>query len=100
MPVTAVDFPPWYRGPRLASPKPSSAGDSTPPAEELEPVELEPTRWAESPRRLIINPNVCEICNGRPHPDTPHHRFEPAVEPEAHAQRLGWPMPTNQEPLP
>ena len=60
-----------------------------------------PTRWKPMPYGAdhVENPNVCLICHKARHPNRPHHDFEPDVAPLAIARRLGWAIPSNQEPL-
>lgn len=61
-----------------------------------------PTRWRRLANGLwyVENPNVCDICHRRPHPDTHHHAFLPTLARPAYARAAGWPMPAGEEPTP
>ncbi len=62
-----------------------------------------PTYWLlNSRRRVVVNPNTCEICHRGPHAETAHHAFTPDRLPEAQARAMGWPIPDTpheQDPL-
>ena len=38
--------------------------------------------------QLVVNHHQCEICRKGPHPDRPHHAFQPATERLRKARRL------------
>lgn len=98
------DVPPFWRGPlpkNVVPLKPSSA--ATPPAAEepLLPAEPAPTYYKRvaTGEAVVVNPNLCMICHRGPHRPRPHHEFIPDEATPTQAERLGWPMPTNQDPL-
>ncbi len=94
---------PFMRGP---GPRPSkrtrtsSSTTSTPPAPAPAPARTLPTRWRRLANGLwyVENPNVCDICHRRTHPDTHHHAFLATLARPAYARAAGWPMPTGEEP--
>lgn len=100
-----TDVPPWYRGPLPANvvpiTKPSAAGDSTPPAAEPLALVPEPTWWKTiaNGRRVVVNPNECMFCHRGKHRTTRHHEFVPEEADESVAHALGWPIPSNQDPM-
>lgn len=61
----------------------------------------EPTRWVKlaNGRLVVENPAVCGICHRRRHRDTAHHAFMPDRAYPEMAERIGWPLPPNQDPM-
>lgn len=66
------------------------------PLHEPQPTYFKPMPYGPD---HVVNPNVCGICHKPRHRDTPHHDFEPAASSVEYAERAGWPLPTNQEPI-
>lgn len=101
---TMTHVPPWYRGPlpsNVVPIKPSLASAAPAPASEPLALVPEPTVWKRlaNGRRVVVNPNVCMHCHRGRHRRIRHHEFLPDEATETDARALGWPIPTNQDPL-